>query len=74
MIDYAAAMTRTPVEVPDELFAQLREHFDDAQLVELTAVIATENFRGRFNWAFGLGSEGFAEGLPTPSRETAGAA
>ena len=70
---YAAAMTRTPVEVPDELFAQLREHFDDAQLVELTAVIATENFRGRFNWAFGLGSEGFAKGLPTPSRETAGA-
>ena len=74
VIDYAAAMTRTPVEVPDELFAQLREHFDDAQLVELTAVIATENFRGRFNWALGLGSEGFAEGLPTPPRETAGAA
>ena len=46
----------------------------DAQLVELTAVIATENFRGRFNWALCLGSEGFAEGLPTPSRETAGAA
>jgi 4-carboxymuconolactone decarboxylase len=71
VIDYAAAMTRTPVEVPDELFARMREHFDDAQLVELTATIATENFRGRFNWAFGLGSEGFAEGMPAPAPESA---
>jgi AhpD family alkylhydroperoxidase len=71
VIDYAVAMTRTPVEVPDELFARLREHFDDAQLVELTAAIATENFRGRFNWAFGIGSEGFAAGTPTPSAEAA---
>jgi AhpD family alkylhydroperoxidase len=71
VIDYAVGMTRTPVDVPDELFAQLREHFDDAQLVELTAAIATENFRGRFNWAFGIGSEGFADGTPTPAAETA---
>ena len=71
VIDYAVGMTRTPVDVPEELFAQLREHFDDAQLVELTAVIATENFRGRFNWAFGIGSEGFADGTPTPAAETA---
>jgi 4-carboxymuconolactone decarboxylase len=71
VIDYAAGMTRTPVEVPDELFAQLREHFDDAQLVELTAAIATENFRGRFNWAFGIGSEGFADGTATPAAEPA---
>jgi AhpD family alkylhydroperoxidase len=71
VIDYAVGMSRTPVDVPDELFAQLREHFDDAQLVELTAAIATENFRGRFNWAFGIGSEGFADGTPRPAAETA---
>jgi AhpD family alkylhydroperoxidase len=71
VIDYAVGMTSTPVDVPEELFAQLREHFDDAQLVELTAAIATENFRGRFNWAFGIGSEGFADGTPTPAAETA---
>ena len=71
VIDYAVGMTRTPVDVPVELFAQLREHFDDAQLVELTTAIAIENFRGRFNWAFGIGSEGFAEGTPTPAAETA---
>ena len=73
VIDFAAAMTRTPVDVPDDLFAQLRAHFDDAQLVELTAGIATENLRARFNWAFGLGSEGFADGTPTPAAEGASA-
>ena len=55
-------MTRTPVEVPDELFSRLREAFNEAQLVELTATIAWENYRARFNHAFGLESEGFSEG------------
>src|SRR6266571_8255349 len=36
VLDYAVGMSRTPVEVSDELFARLRDHFDDAQLVELT--------------------------------------
>ena len=61
-LDYAGAMTRTPVDVPDELVARLREHLDDPQLVELTTAIALENLRARFNWALGLGSQGFADG------------
>jgi AhpD family alkylhydroperoxidase len=63
VLDYAAGMSGTPVEVPDELFARLRAHFDEAQLVELTHVIALENLRGRFNLAFGIGAAGFSEGL-----------
>ena len=63
VLDYASGMSRTPVDVPDELFARLREHFDEAQLVELTSIIALENFRARFNWAFGLAGQGFAEGI-----------
>jgi alkylhydroperoxidase family enzyme len=62
VLDYSVGMSRTPVDVPDELFARLREHFDDAQLVELTYVIALENLRGRFNLALGIGSAGFSEG------------
>ena len=62
VIDYAEGMTATPAVVTDGLFAQLREHFDDRQLVELTAAIAWENWRARFNWAFGLGKEGYSEG------------
>ena len=62
VLDYATGMSRTPVDVPEELFAALRERFDEAQLVELTNVIALENHRARFNWAFGLAGQGFTEG------------
>lgn len=55
-------MTHTPVEVPDELFQSLRAQFTEAQLVELTATIAWENYRARLNHAFGLEAEGFSEG------------
>ena len=63
VLDYATGMSTTPVDVPDELFARLRPHFDDGQLVELTHVIALENMRGRFNLALGVGSAGYTEGM-----------
>jgi AhpD family alkylhydroperoxidase len=71
VLEYAEAMTRTPVEVADELFAQLREHFDERQLVELTMSIAMENLYSRSNWAFGIEGEGFSEGIfcVAPDRE-----
>jgi len=62
VLDYAAGMSHTPVEVPDELFAALKEHFDTQQLLELTFAIALENFRGRFNLALDIGAAGFSEG------------
>jgi AhpD family alkylhydroperoxidase len=69
VLDYAAGITSTPVSVSDELSAKLREHLDDAQLVELTNVIAVENMRGRFNLALGIGSAGFSEGMVCVRRE-----
>ena len=63
VLDYAVGMSRTPVDVSDALFARLRQHFTDAQLVELTHVIALENMRGRFNLALGVGAAGFSEGM-----------
>ncbi len=63
VLDYAVGMSRTPVEGSDALFAALRAHFDDAQLVELTHVIALENLRGRFNLALGIGAAGFSAGM-----------
>jgi AhpD family alkylhydroperoxidase len=59
VLEYAEAMTETPVQVREELFDRLRARFDEAAIVELTAAIALENYRGRFNHALGLGSEGF---------------
>ena len=62
VLAYADAMTRTPVEVPEEMFSALRTKFNEAQIVELSATIAWENYRARFNHAFGLEAEGFSEG------------
>jgi alkylhydroperoxidase family enzyme len=62
ILEYATALSRTPVEVPDELFEGLRTHFDNAQLVGLTHIITLGNLRGRFNLALGIGAAGFSEG------------
>jgi len=62
VLQYAAAMTKTPVHAADELFKSLREHFNEKQMVELTATIAWENYRARFDHAFGIESMGFTEG------------
>ena len=62
VLEYADAMTHTPVEVPDALFQRLREQFSEAQMVELTATIAWENYRARFDHALGIQAEGFSEG------------
>jgi AhpD family alkylhydroperoxidase len=62
VLEYATAMSRTPVEVSDELFGALQRHFDSPQLVELTHVVALENLRARFNLALGIGAAGFSEG------------
>jgi len=61
--DLAVGMTVTPVQVSDELFAELKQRFDDGQLVELVNLIAVENLRSRFNATFGIGSTGFSEGM-----------
>ncbi len=70
VLDLAVAMTRTPPEVSDELIADLRKHFTDAQFVELTTEIAQANFRGRFNRAFRCGPAGLSEGAYCPMPET----
>ncbi len=62
VLEYADGMTQTPVDVQDALFAKLREKFNDQQLVELTATLAWENYRARFDHAFSVEAEGFTEG------------
>src|SRR3984885_455775 len=61
-LDYAVGVMRTPVDVSDELFARMKEHFSDEQLVELTALLTVVNI-DRFNAAFGVGASGFSEGM-----------
>jgi alkylhydroperoxidase family enzyme len=61
-LDYTVGVMRTPVDVTDELFARMKEHFTDEQLVEITALLTVVNLN-RFNAAFGIGSAGFSEGM-----------
>ena len=74
VLEYADAMTRVPVEVSDALFTRLSERFTEAQLVELTSAIAWENYRARFDHAFGIEGENFTEGavcaLPVRVKES----
>ncbi len=57
--EYAERMTITGEKVSDELWARLRGHFSEAQMVELTAAVALENFRSKFNVPLGVEAQGF---------------
>ena len=56
---YAEAVTYSDRRVDDALFARVRAHFDEAQVVELTAAVALENFRSKFNVALRIEAQGF---------------
>jgi alkylhydroperoxidase family enzyme len=58
-LEYAEAITFTDRKVTEELFARVRVHFSEAQIVELTAAVALENFRSKFNVALGIEAQGF---------------
>ncbi len=58
-IAYAEAITATGQKVDDALFARVREHFSEPEIVELTAAAALENFRSKFNVALGIEAQGF---------------
>jgi len=66
----AVSLTRTPSDVCDELFRELRGCFSERELVELNSAICWENYRARFNRTFAVESEGFSEGkfCPLPER------
>ena len=58
-LEYAERMTITGEKVTDELWARLRAHFTEAQMVELTAAVALENFRSKFNVPLEVEAQGF---------------
>ena len=64
LLRMADAMADTPSNVSDELYAELRQHFSEEQLIELAATAALENFRARNNRVFDVGSDGlYRKGL-----------
>jgi len=57
VLELADAMTITGREVTDELFARVRERFDDDAIVELTEIVAWENASSKFNRALRIPSQ-----------------
>jgi AhpD family alkylhydroperoxidase len=76
VIDLAAAMSRTPSAVGDELMARVRERFGVKGSLELIHLIGWENTRARVNVALDLGAAGFSEGrvCALPDRQPLAAA
>jgi alkylhydroperoxidase family enzyme len=60
------ALSDTPAQVPEALFEALRAQLSEAQLVELSAVIAFENFLARFNRGFAIEAQGISEAAVCP--------
>jgi AhpD family alkylhydroperoxidase len=70
VLEYAEAMSVTPLQVTDEMVEELRRHLSERQVVELTAYIALENSRARTNAALGIESQSFSAGacaVPQPA-------
>ncbi len=58
LLRMADALADTPANVSDDLYAELRQHFSEEQLIELAANAAMENYRARSNRVFNVGSDG----------------
>ncbi len=67
---YAEAVTRSDAEVDDAMMAELRRHFDEDALVELTGLIAFQNLSSKFNSALAVPPQGFCQ-LPSRPAATA---
>lgn len=58
-LEFAEKATITGQKVEPDLIARLKQHFDDTQIVELSAAVALENFRSKFNVPLGVEAQGF---------------
>jgi alkylhydroperoxidase family enzyme len=66
VLEYAEAVSTTPLTVTDGMVARLVEQLGAPAVVELTQVVALENMRSRFNCAAGLQSQGFSDACELP--------
>ena len=60
-LGYAEMITISPNDITDEQFAELRRHFNEREIVELTVQAAFENFRARVNRSLRIEDDGFAK-------------
>jgi AhpD family alkylhydroperoxidase len=56
---YAETVTDNTRRTDAALVEELRRHFDDDEIIELTALIAYQNMSSKFNAALGVPAQGF---------------
>jgi alkylhydroperoxidase family enzyme len=73
VLEYAEAMSTTPLTVTDWMVDKLVDQLGEPAVVELTQMVALENMRSRFNSAVGLQSQGFSDVCELPLAQPSGA-
>jgi alkylhydroperoxidase family enzyme len=59
VLQYVEAMTYSDKHVNNDLMDQLREYFDEDEIVEITGLIAFQNLSSKFNSALDVPAQGF---------------
>ena len=57
---FCERITRDDLEVSEECLARVREHFTEAEIVELTFIIGYQTFASKFAKAWKLTPQGFS--------------
>lgn len=67
---YAEAMTRDAHRVDEKLFVEMKRHFSDSEIMEITSVVGLTNYWNRFTTALRIDLSGTDEPYdpPGPSR------
>jgi len=59
-LEFSARITWDEQEVSDACFNRVRQHFSDAEIVELVFIVGYQTFASKFAKAFQLVPQGFA--------------
>jgi AhpD family alkylhydroperoxidase len=58
-LEYTEAVTRSDIQVTEDLVARMKECYSEDDLVELTGLIAFQNLSSKFNAALDVPAQGF---------------
>ena len=65
-LEYADRVSVTPVDVSDEFFENLKNHFSEREILELTSYIAHENYNAKMNRPLRVEANNLCQ-LPLPT-------
>ncbi len=70
ILDYTEAVTHSDIQIEDHHMRNLRSHYEDDAIIELTGLIAFQNMSSKFNAALDVPPQGFCK-LPDTAAKPA---